>query len=212
MKNQLSSLQIDALQEIANIGGSNAATCLSQLVGSPVKIIAPTMSLVPISNYITEVALKNDQMTVVAKMDVMGGTPGNMLFFINYKGASHLVDLLLGRKKHDNNFDKEMDIVELQVIKQVSIILAASYLYALSKFLQMTIVPGDPIVRTLTMGEAIDHILTPMSQMLQNGFFIRNEFLESYSKIEGHLLFLPYQQALETILVIVNEKAGKGRR
>ena len=210
MKNQLSSLQIDALQEIANIGGNNAATCLSQLVGSPVQVIAPTMSLVPISNFINEVALKSDQMAVVAKMDVLGGTPGNMLLFLNYKEASHLVDLLLGRKKRYD--EEEMDLVELQTIKQVSIILAASYLYALSKFLQMTIVPGDPIVRTITMGEAVEHILTPMSQMLQNGFFIRNEFLESYSKIEGHLLFLPYQQALETILVIVNEKAGKGRR
>lgn len=205
----LTPLQIDALQEIANIGGSNAATCLSQLVNAPIEIISPSMSLVQVQDFIDSLTPKASQKVVVAKMDVMGATPGNILLFLNYKDASHLVDLLLGRKKQDK---LEMDLVEHQTLKQVSVILSASYLYALSKFLQMTIVPGDPILRSITLGEAVEYLLAPLSQIARSGFLIKNEFLEAYSKVEGNLLFLPYQQALETMLVVINEKAGKWRK
>lgn len=208
----LTPLQLDAFKEIANIGGSNAATCLSQLVSAPIKIISPSMSLVSLSNFIESFAVKKEQMFVVAKMEVLGGAPGNMLLILNYNDASYIVDLLLGRKRK-NIHEYEMDLVEHQALKHVSILLAASYLYALSKFLRMPIVPGDPVLRSITIKETVEYILTPLAQVAYSGFLIRNKFIEaSNNKLEGHLLYLPYQQALDTILVIINEKAGKGHK
>lgn len=207
----LTPLQLDAFKEIANIGGNNAATCLSQLISAPIKIVSPSMSLVSLSNFIESIATKNDQMFVVAKMEVLGGAPGNMLLILNYNDASHIVDLLLGRKRK-NIHEYEMDLVEHQALKHVSILLAASYLYALSKFLRMPIVPGDPVLRSITIRETVEYILTPLAQVAYSGFLIQNEFMEASNKLEGRLLYLPYQQALDTILVVINEKAGKGRK
>jgi chemotaxis protein CheC len=42
----LTETQRDALQEIANIGASHAATALSQMVGQPIRIGIPSVDVV----------------------------------------------------------------------------------------------------------------------------------------------------------------------
>jgi len=44
----LNEMQRDALQEVANIGASHAATALSQMVNKPIQVGIPRIDVVPI--------------------------------------------------------------------------------------------------------------------------------------------------------------------
>lgn len=201
----LTPLQIDALKEIANIGSHNAATFLSHLVDSPIHIRSSFMNLITVQEFTENLTAIPDKLVIVTQMDVLGGIQGNILLFMDNIDAMHLVELLMGRKP---SYEAALQTVERQVIKQLSVVLSVSYLFALSKFLQMTIVPGDPTLKTITAREAAEHVLQPLSQLAHSGILIRNEFLEAKSKVEGHLLLLPYQKGLESLLELINEKIG----
>ncbi|MDO8987905.1 MAG: chemotaxis protein CheC, partial [Coriobacteriia bacterium] len=45
----LSTMQMDALREVGNIGAGHAATALSQMTGSPISLSNPTLELVEFS-------------------------------------------------------------------------------------------------------------------------------------------------------------------
>ncbi|MBP2033226.1 chemotaxis protein CheY-P-specific phosphatase CheC [Clostridium algifaecis] len=57
--NSLTSIQIDALKEVANIGTGNAATALSQLLNKKVDMNVPFINIVPLEKIFNRSKLGN---------------------------------------------------------------------------------------------------------------------------------------------------------
>ncbi|MBI2264901.1 MAG: chemotaxis protein CheC, partial [Armatimonadetes bacterium] len=137
---ELSPLQMSTLYEIANIGVSHAATSLSLLTSSKISISLPEIQFLPI-NRMVELVGSGREEVVVGHMEVMGGTPGNLLLIFGHKDALSILDLLLGRPRGTSH---TIAPLERQAFKQLSVILSSSYLYAMAQFLKTAIIPGDP--------------------------------------------------------------------
>ncbi len=83
--------------------------------------------------------------------------------------------------------------------KKSVIILAASYLNAISQMLKMVLIPSVPGLAYDMAGAVLDYILIELSQEGETALLIETEFV-SESRIKGHFFLLPDPESLRLIL------------
>lgn len=136
MEIELNEFHYDALNEVGNIGMGNATTALSQLVGKGVRVSMPSLMVVDTESIIDRT---KDIEVVGTIVKIVGDISGGNMILYQKKHADMLADILLEGTDHKN--DSEM---RRSVLSEVCNILAGSYLNALSKFLDLTVLPSIP--------------------------------------------------------------------
>ena len=136
MEIELNEFHYDALNEVGNIGMGNATTALSQLIGKRVRVSTPSLMVVDTESIIDRT---KDIEVVGTIVKIVGDVNGGNMILYQKKHADMLADILLEGTDHKN--DSEM---RKSVLSEVCNILAGSYLNALSKFLDLTVLPSIP--------------------------------------------------------------------
>ena len=88
----LSSMQLDALREVFNIGSGNAATSLSFLLNRKIDMGIPNIKIVRLEE-ILENDLNNEVIAVLVK--VIGEAPGNILYAFDKHVAKEIIEMYL---------------------------------------------------------------------------------------------------------------------
>ena len=88
----LSSMQLDALREVFNIGSGNAATSLSFLLNRKIDMGIPNIKIVRLEE-ILENDLNNEVIAVLVK--VIGEAPGNILYAFDKHVAKEIIEALI---------------------------------------------------------------------------------------------------------------------
>lgn len=91
----LTSMQIDFLKELTNIGGGNAATALSQMVNRPIKMEIPTVKLLPYQKLFSDI-MKEEELVNAISIRILGDVPGTFLFILKEKDCLDLIEMLTG--------------------------------------------------------------------------------------------------------------------
>ena len=136
MEIELNEFHYDALNEVGNIGMGNATTALSQLVGKGVRVSMPSLMVVDTENIIENT--KNIEV-VGTIVKIVGDISGGNMIIYQKKHADMLVDILLEGTDHQNDIE-----MRKSVLSEICNVLAGSYLNALSKFLDLTVLPSIP--------------------------------------------------------------------
>ena len=136
MEIELNEFHYDALNEMGNIGMGNATTALSQLIGKNVRVSIPSLMVVDTENIIEKT---KDVEVVGTIVKIVGDITGGNLIIYQKKHADMLIDIILEGTDHKNDSD-----MRKSVLSEVCNILAGSYLNALSKFLDITVLPSIP--------------------------------------------------------------------
>ena len=89
----LSLEQLDALQELTNIGASHAATALSHLLKDRVVLNVPSVQIVPFQKINTVVG-DPSSLIVAVYLKVFGDSPGKALFLFDYENALRIAETL----------------------------------------------------------------------------------------------------------------------
>jgi chemotaxis protein CheC len=89
---ELGPAQIDALREIGDIGAGHAATALSRMMGQPVRMGIPRVTLLPVEAIAEEVG-GGDAIVAAMFLGVVGDAPGHMLFVMSEEAARNVVDV-----------------------------------------------------------------------------------------------------------------------
>jgi len=194
--NKLSSMQLDALKEVGNIGAAHAATALSQIINKTVSINVSRIKVISISD-ISNVLGGPTVESVVARMYIFGNIKGGILLALAKKDALFFADLLKGGDHGATSFLNEVD---QSAMKEAGSILAASYLKAIGDFLKLSLVPSVPVLMFGSIKEISDKILSELTKRSEVAFCIETEFLESGSSVNGHFLLIPEIGSLEVIL------------
>lgn len=126
----------DALNEVGNIGMGNATTALSQLVGKGVRVSMPSLMVVDTESIIDRT---KDIEVLGTVVKIVGDVTGGNMIIYQKKHADMLADILLEGTGHEDDID-----MRRSVLSEVCNILAGSYLNALSKFLNLNILPSIP--------------------------------------------------------------------
>lgn len=188
----LTPLQIDALREVGNIGTGNAATALSQLLNKKIDMSVPHINIVPFDKMFEDIGEEETVYAVLVR--VLGDIPGNILLIFEEKTAKSIIEILTGIK------ETELSSLGKSVIEELGNILSASYMNAIAKFTNLTIIPSVPAV-TYDMVEAI-----LSTTFIESGQFdeyvldMETVFLQDDSEIKGHFYYIPMPGSLEKIL------------
>lgn len=189
----LTDLQIDALKEVANIGAGHAATALSQLLNTTIKMEAPRAEVIRFGELYSRVTDK--RVFAVLHIYVRGGVPGHLVVMFDHQDALDFVGMFLKRVGGDLQL---YDAVVETTLKELANIVAGSYLSAVVQLTNTNMIPSVPVISYGSM-QATFEALMPSSPQ-RDVLFVESTFLDRGAKICGHLVFVPEAGSLEPLL------------
>lgn len=193
---ELTTLQLDTLKEISNIGAGNAATSLSLMLARKIDMTVPQANIAPFAQ-ITEIIGGADTEVAGGYMQVNGEWPMGILFLIPKEQVFFFLDLLFGNPVGTIDSWGEMQI---SAFKEIVNILAGSYLNALSMFTGHVFNPSVPAMCSDMAGAILGEVLQQIGEVSDYALVVENVFVEEERKISGHFFLLPEPQTLDFLL------------
>ncbi len=200
---KLSSLQLDALKEVGNVGAGNAATALSQIINRKIDMTVPQVAILPLGD-VPDVVGGPEIMVAGVYLRVFGPAPSSILFLLPRESAFTLVDMLMGRER---GMTDHLDSMDESALLEIGNILAGAYLNALSFFTKFTLLPSIPALAMDMAGAILSVILSQLGQMGDHALVIETEFsTEGDGGVKGHFFLIPDPGSLGTILAAIGVK------
>jgi chemotaxis protein CheC len=195
----LSAVQLDAIKEVANIGGGHAATSLSELLSKKVMVHVPKIITGPLEEVILKIADPND-VVVSVLLYFLGDLTGRTLLLYPLDDAQDLTTLLMPADKDHSSELKE------SLLKEVSNILSCSYMNALGELLGLLILPSVPGMVVDMIGAVLSSVVLEFGREKDFVFCVETEFDfgEHNRPLSTYFLLLPDRTSLEVILKKLN--------
>jgi chemotaxis protein CheC len=189
-------MELDVIKELANIGGGNAATAISQLVGKFINMSVPTIEILDYNEVYGKI-MSEDQPVVAVSMRMMGTGSGNFLFVCTEENAEKLVKMML---PPDFPLDEEM---EYSALSELVNIVVTSYLNALSRMLDISLISSVPAITVDMFGAILSYAYMESEQYDDQVMIIKNEFLYDGAKVDSSLYFIPRPGVLASLFKII---------
>jgi len=190
--------ELDVLKEIGNIGGGNAATALSQLIGQEVSVTVPQAKLIPITEIRRlDLVSKPEELSVAVSLKILGKLRGGMLVFFPETSALPLIDLLMQRKIGTTEV---FSILDESALSETAHILCSSYLNAIGQFLNLY-----QLVPSLT--EVFLDRIDKLSEVMLKRFVPEN--INFILPIENHLAIEDIKLNLFVIFLLEPESLNR---
>lgn len=198
---KITSLHLDVLKEIGNIGAAHAATALSDLLAKKIDMRVPKVEMVSF-NDMMELAGGAENVVVGIFLRIEGDVEGSMFFILPIEQANRFIRRLI----QDESFDfKNPPVSEigLSAMQEMGNILSGSYLSALSDFTSLKIYPTVPGLSVDMFGAIISIGLIELSHVGDNVIVINTSIfedeVEDHETVRGHFFLLPDPDSFEAI-------------
>jgi chemotaxis protein CheC len=190
------SLELDALKEVGNIGAGNAATALSILLSKTIKINVPQAKLMPFDDVAKTVG-GHEEVVAGLFMRFTGDIDGNILVIIDEGDLKTLLELLL---RQTVEYSGNLSPLEVSALSELGNIVASSYLVALSNFSKLSMKLFVPAFALDMAGAILSFPLSLYGYLGDMAFLIETEFVEGLEGIKLHFFLIPDDESLKVIL------------
>ena len=188
--------ELDMLNEIASIGSGNAATALSQLIKKKINVEMPKTDFIAIEEFPT--LFENpDKIVVGTYTEIFGDLSGETMMLFPREDALRLSDLMLGKPFRENETLNEMDE---SIFKEMTNILTGTYFNALSKMVDMEILPSVPHFTMDILNAIIDFIIIKLSSKVNTVLYMKANIEIEGQDIRGTMLILFDTASLKKIV------------
>jgi chemotaxis protein CheC len=192
----LSEIQRDALKEVGNIGAGHAATALSQLLNTTVKLSEPMIDVLKFRDLSSRVG-SGDRTVAALHMYVRGEAPGQMVVLFDRDQALEFVNVFIKRIIGDIQiFDSIVD----STLKELGNIIAGSYLTALISLTGINLLPSVPTLSYGTIQAAFRTLMSILPD--QDVFLIESQFLDKDRAVSGQFILIPETGSLQPLLSV----------
>jgi chemotaxis protein CheC len=198
---KITSLHLDVLKEIGNIGAAHAATALSDLLQKKIDMRVPNVKMVSF-NEMMELAGGSENVVVGIFLRIEGDAEGSMFFVLPVEQANRFIRRLI----RDDSFDfhtPPYSELGLSAMQEMGNILSGSYLSALSDFTGLKIYPTVPGLSIDMFGAIISIGLIELSQVSDTVIVINTsiyeEIISDDEAVKGHFFLLPDPDSFEAI-------------
>lgn len=198
---KITSLHLDVLKEIGNIGAAHAATALSDLLNKKIDMQVPKVEMVTF-DHMMELAGGSETVVVGVFLRIEGDLEGSMFFVLPIEQANRFIRRLI----QDESFDfyqPPVSDLALSAMQEMGNILSGSYLSALSDFTMLKIYPTVPGLSVDMFGAIISTGLIELSQVSDHVIVINTsifeEDIEQNEAVHGHFFLLPDPDSFTTI-------------
>lgn len=198
---KITSLHLDVLKEIGNIGAAHAATALSDLLDKKIDMRVPKVEMVSF-NDMTELAGGSENVVVGIFLRIEGDAEGSMFFILPIEQANRFIRRLICDESFDFN-KQPVSELGLSAMQEMGNILSGSYLSALSDFTNLKIYPTVPGLSVDMFGAIISIGLIELSHVGDNVIVINTSIfedgVEDLETVRGHFFLLPDPDSFEAI-------------
>src|SRR5699024_917406 len=190
--NNLSSMQLDVLREIGNIGAGNAATSLSELMNKKINMQIPSVNIVSFNEMMNQIG-GPDNVIVAIYFRVQGEAPGTVYLILTVEEAEYLVRQIMPETKLEISSGEHPNELAISVLQEIGNILTGSYLSALSDFTNINMKPSIPYLNVDMAGAILTIGLLELSQVSDHAIIIDTKINDGDIQhgVTGHLFLLP---------------------
>jgi chemotaxis protein CheC len=198
---KITSLHLDILKEIGNIGAGHAATALSTLLNKKIDMKVPHVRIVSFDEMM-EMAGGPDNVVVSVFLRIEGDAPGSMFFVLPLTQGSRFIHQMTGETEFSFEQPPYSEL-GLSAMQELGNILSGSYLSSLSDFTNLNLYPSVPALSVDMAGAIISFGLLEVSQSSDKAIVIdtalkEDEMAETES-VKGHFFLLPDPESFDTI-------------
>ena len=197
----ISSMHLDILKEIGNIGAAHAATALSNLLNKKIDMRVPKVEMVTFDEMM-ELVGGSENVVVGVFLRIEGDVEGSMFFVLPIEQANSFVGRLIYEPAFDFN-NIPVPELGLSAMQEMGNILSGSYLSALSDFTGLKIYPTVPGLSIDMFGAIISIGLIELSHISDHVIVINTSIFEDEipenEEVHGHFFLLPDPDYFETI-------------
>ncbi|MFX0548847.1 chemotaxis protein CheC [Hathewaya histolytica] len=188
----LTSIQLDALREVGNIGVGNSATALSQLLNKKIDMTVPNINVISFEEIYNKIGSEEEVVGILVR--VLGDTPGNILFIFSKSAAGNIIKDLTGV------YENKLTDMGASVLCEIGNIISSSYMNAISKFTNLAIMPSVPAVTCDMLGAILSTTFIESGQYDEYVLDIETSFIQDETALSGHFYYVPMPGSLEKIL------------
>jgi len=194
--NDINEIHIDVLREIANIGSGNAASSLSRMLGASVNIAIPYIGIKGF-NEACEFLGGPEAIMMGTLLMITGGINGMMMFLLPIEVVCDLVNMLMFT---DIKSHEEIDEMGYSVINEVSNIMSASFVTAISDMTGLMIDISPPEAALDMLGSIMSVPSIYFAKMSDSLLLIQNELEIAGKKTSASVLLMPDMPSLEQLM------------
>ncbi len=194
----LTTIQLDALRETANIGAGHAATALSQMTGNTIMIKVPAISVASVEALPAQFSSSEEPVAAVM-MHMLGDLSGRTLLVFPKPTVMRLAELMLRRPVGSSVAFSEL---ETSAIKEAGNILSGAYMNALSDFLGMLLLPSPPTLVIDMSSAVLTSAFAEFAPEPDDVLCVESEFVlvDMQQTLRGFFLLLPDPASLQVML------------
>jgi chemotaxis protein CheC len=195
----LNEIQLDALQETANIGCSHAATAVSQMVNREITITVPSIKirmLKELYQTLDAISEKNEKIVGVY-LELTNEFLGSILFLYPYKSALTLSDLLMYQEVGTT---KQLDEMAQSAITEVGNVVVSAYTNALSELLGCSVMLSPPTFSMDFPNVFMDKITKQFGAKNTHAMIFDTLFTGEDNLFQSFFILLPSPQSLDILL------------
>ena len=191
---EFSPKQMDALQEMANIGAAHSATTLSEMLNTHIGMSVPEITIVDISKVGSHIT---DELTTMVVFELQGDIPhgGFLILHFPRDSAVRTAGIMQGSADALHTFD-EMD---QSTILEVSNIMISSFLSATSDLLGFMMLPSPPVLIVDMAHAAITTLIAQMSIDVDDVILFQVKLVSEEHNIAGNILIFLEISTLQRI-------------
>lgn len=180
---EFTAVQMDAMQELANIGAAHSATTLSQMLGSQIGMSVPEINVVDITKVSDFVS---DEMTTLVLFELQGEIPhgGFLILHFPRDSAVRTASIVQGAPAETHPLS-EMD---QSTILEVGNIMISSFLSAASDLLGFMMLPSPPVLIVDMAHAAITSLIAQMTVEVNDVILFRVKLTSDEHNIAGNIL------------------------
>jgi len=186
MPDKMGLIEVDALTEAGNIGAGHAATSLSKLLREHI-MNRSTKSVIVSLDEVPDVLGGAERAVAGIYAMIVGEINGGILMIFPEESAKTLTKIL------DDSELKDYQLTEFQasLLSEVGNICLCWYLSAISKLIDIEMVPSPPMAAYDMIGAVIDLPLIELGKVADIAMVILTDFTGEVNNIEGIFMMLP---------------------
>ncbi len=196
----LTTVQKDAVQELANIGAAHAATTLSQMLNSQIDMSVPDIRIVDIAR-VNECLGEEFAAMIVFELQGEISHGGYVIFHISKESAIRLTNTMLGM----TDMDRPLNDMDQSALLEVGNIMVSAFLDATAELLGIIMLPSPPALALDMAHAAIESLIAQLTVEVNEVLLFRTELMCEEHKISGNLIMLPDAETLNRIVTLLEE-------
>jgi len=194
---KLTDFQMDALQEVGNIGAGSSAVALTQFLNRATYMSIPKVTLDKLNTLTKHIKMPEDRDIAIVSLTTVTDLMYTLLVFFDEDSVTKIVDLMT----HGQTITTLENLSPLykSLIKEIGSILALKYVEAINFFLKANSFPSPPSFRKGSVSLLKENELKELTEV-STVLFIECDIFTSEKSITVDLAIVPHEKTLERFI------------